>query len=426
MVSIVPHSAQPFDGAAACRADQPGTVSGFMSILTMQKSHALAGTTDPLDAAMRRCLKLVSELLASADTESFTALLSEAATRWAEQDLPLDVLLHRVNESLRDCLGRPANRSTLDTVRITAQHVVAVSRVTSAIVSRAYVREVKAAVAHRHTTVQTFTSGLLAGIPTETSVQAAGIAVQETYTVLALAIPPHPDESNPSLDASVVARRKLRRTQSALATWPREGRALSLLSIDGGTVLVPGYAGTAELKDLLATLSRAAQTPITAAVSVTAAADIPESVDRTHSILDIVHRLGYTPGLNHFGDFALEYQLTRPGPGRETLGSLLRPLDEQRKLLETLYEHIKHNADRRRASAAMRIHPNTLDYRLKRIKELTGLDPCHPAGFWHLRSALIARAFGTACDQPSDEQPDHRTGSERDRTGDRREAVSEG
>ncbi|PPJ24859.1 helix-turn-helix domain-containing protein, partial [Nocardia nova] len=40
-------------------------------------------------------------------------------------------------------------------------------------------------------------------------------------------------------------------------------------------------------------------------------------------------------------------------------------------------------------------HTNTVDYRLKRIAQLTHLDPTQPSGLWYLRSAPIARTYTT-------------------------------
>jgi DNA-binding PucR family transcriptional regulator len=90
---------------------------------------------------------------------------------------------------------------------------------------------------------------------------------------------------------------------------------------------------------------------------------------------------------------ALEYQLTRPGPGREYLGSLLDPLDDHPELLETLQRHISNNLNRQRTARLMHIHTNTIDYRLKRVAQLTGFDPTQPSGLWYLRSALVARSY---------------------------------
>jgi sugar diacid utilization regulator len=262
-------------------------------------------------------------------------------------------------------------------------------------VSVAYVRELRAVVSEHHTAVHTLTSALLGGHPTSTMARECGIDIADRYRVLALAIPSHPDESNPMLDAKVVARRKLRRLQAELALRC-DDTVLSLLSIDGGTLLIPAdHITEGAVKDLVGHLSRAARVPITATM-VTASTDTqPTAADQAHELLDVVSRLGSMPGLYHFEDLALEYQLTRPGPGREHLGSLLDPLDEHPELLETLQVHITHNMNRQRTARLLNVHINTVDYRLKRIGQLTGFDTTQASGLWHLRSALVAHTYRT-------------------------------
>jgi len=83
--------------------------------------------------------------------------------------------------------------------------------------------------------------------------------------------------------------------------------------------------------------------------------------------------------------------LTRPGPGRRHLRQILEPLDASPELLETLEIHISHDLNRQRSARQLHLHTNTVDYRLKRIAQLTGFDPTRPSGIRHLQAALVAR-----------------------------------
>ncbi|WP_309240246.1 helix-turn-helix domain-containing protein [Actinomadura sp. J1-007] len=60
-------------------------------------------------------------------------------------------------------------------------------------------------------------------------------------------------------------------------------------------------------------------------------------------------------------------------------------------MLETLRAYSDHGFGRRRTAAALHIHPNTLDYRLRRMTVLTGLDPARPADLLTLQAALLVR-----------------------------------
>ena len=61
-------------------------------------------------------------------------------------------------------------------------------------------------------------------------------------------------------------------------------------------------------------------------------------------------------------------------------------------LLETLRTFVSCDLDRRRASRQLRVHPNTLDYRLRRVEELTGLRLGSPSDLVLICLALKQRA----------------------------------
>ncbi|WP_067814783.1 PucR family transcriptional regulator [Nocardia inohanensis] len=344
----------------------------------------------------RVCLELAVSMLDGGDIPEKTGKLADAAAGWAREGVPIDIVLHSIHEGFQVGLDRVVSTATVrdyDSIVDGAKLVVSMLDTISATVARAYVREHKAVVGEHHTAVHTLTSALLGGKSTSTMARECGIDIAAEYAVLALAIPQHPDERHPMLDGKVVARRKLRRVQAELATRCGES-ALALLSVDGGTVLVPTAVVSDErLGSLVTQLSAAAHVPVTAAAVLATPAEVPDAADRAHELLDMVQRLECVPGLYRFTDMALEYQLTRPGPGRETLGSLLEPLADHPELLETLQCHIGNNLNRQRTARLMHIHANTVDYRLKKISQLTGLDPTATMGLWQLRSALIARTF---------------------------------
>ncbi|BCK53403.1 PucR family transcriptional regulator [Nocardia wallacei] len=360
----------------------------------------------------RLCLELAVSMLDGADVPEKTRKLEDTAAQWAREGVPIDTIHHAIHEGFRlglDLVITSATnsyrrtidgdeqmlalrRDDYDNLVGAAKMVVDMLDTMTTAVSKAYVRELRSVVSEHHTAVHTLTSALLGGRPTSTMARESGIEIAEQYHVLALAVPPHPEENNPMLDGAVVARRKLRRIQAALATSLNGDAPLSLLSVDGGTLLIPATREI-DLDQLVDTLSQAAQVAITATVVTSDTHDIPAAADRAHQLLDMVHRLRLVRGLYRFDDLALEYQLTRPGPGREHLGTLLDPLDPHPELLDTLQRHISNNLNRQRTAHALHIHTNTVDYRLKRIATLTGCDPTQASGLWYLRSALVARSY---------------------------------
>ncbi|AYF79148.1 PucR family transcriptional regulator [Nocardia yunnanensis] len=360
----------------------------------------------------RTCLELAASMLDGRDLPEKTRRLEVAAAQWAREGIPIDTIHHAIHEGFR--VGQDlvmAGASSMYTRKVgpdgalvlTAEDyanlmggaklvVDLLDRMTTT-VSVAYMRELRAVVSEHHTAVHTLTSALLGGHSTSTMARECGIEIAGSYRVLAVAIPPHPDERNPILDSRVVARRKLRRTQAELASrYPEQ--ALSLLSVDGGTILIPvDVLPDDRLDEFVAHLSRAAHVPITATVIEAAPQQIPIATDQVHALLDMAQRLKLEHGLYRFDDLSLEFQLTRPGPARDHLGTLLDPLDEYPELLQTLQMHISNNLNRQRTARILHVHTNTIDYRLKRIGQLTGFDPCHTTGLWYLRSALVARSY---------------------------------
>lgn len=347
-------------------------------------------------AVTRVCLELTLSRLDGRELPEKVEQVRDAAAEWAREGIPIDTITHAIHEGFKlgfDRLMSNASPADSATLVATSRRLLEILDTITSSVTMAYVREYRAAVSEHHSAVHTLTSALLGGHSTSTMARECGIEIAESYSVLAVDIAPHPDESQPGVDGDVVARRKHRRVRAELAH--RCGaRALSLLSVDGGTLLLPSDCCAEEaLDELVAGLSTAAQVPVTATVVTAEPADIPDATAQAHELLDMVQRLTRGGGLYRFDDLALEFQITRPGPARERLSSLLDPLDVHPELLETLRQHIANNLNRQRTARLMYMHTNTLDYRLKRVRVLTGFDPTTPSGLWYLTSALVARSY---------------------------------
>lgn len=76
------------------------------------------------------------------------------------------------------------------------------------------------------------------------------------------------------------------------------------------------------------------------------------------------------------------------------LRAFARRLSNGPDLVSTLHAYYRHDMNRAAASAALRIHPRTLDYRLQRARKVTGLEPGSTLGVRMLSTAvarLLAR-----------------------------------
>ncbi|MBF6367566.1 PucR family transcriptional regulator [Nocardia puris] len=259
--------------------------------------EALSGD---VTAVTRVCLELAVRMLDGDEVGEDIDRVGAAAAGWAREGIPIDTIQHAIHEGFK--LGFDlilSNSTTQDQGSLVnvARRFMDILDTINVTVSVAYVRELRAVVSEHHTAVHTLTSALLGGNSTSTMARECGIQVAESYHVLAVSIPPHKDEGNPRLDAKVVARRKLRRLQAELATRCADA-ALSLLSVDGGTILIPTTAlDDADLDDLVTRLSQAAQVPVRVATVEAASAEIPQAADQAHELLDMVHRMQCVSGL---------------------------------------------------------------------------------------------------------------------------------
>nr|WP_232542243.1 helix-turn-helix domain-containing protein [Nocardia bovistercoris] len=346
------------------------------------------------------CLEFAVAVLDGADRPTQLARLEQAAAGWAREDIPLEIILHTVHTGFTVGLDLIATKGIVtgelegpDFDTLAAGFTLVLGMLDSIVtaVTMAYIREMRVVAGEHHTAAQTLTSALISGRPASVSARQCGIEVAEEYWVLAVQIPAHPDEADPNVSGEIVARRKLRRVQAELAR--RCGRhALALLSTGGGTLLLPApLFEAATIDEIVAGLAEAGRVPITAAVVEAPPSEIPGAVDRAHGLLDTVVRLGSPSGLYRHEEVALEFQLSRPGPARDALAAVLDPLDEHPELLETLAIHFANNFNRQRTAEQMKVHPNTIDHRLRRIAHITGHDPAGGDGAWKLHSAMTAR-----------------------------------
>lgn len=337
---------------------------------------------------VHECYAFAARMVAGVDVSTTTERLVEAATQWARECVPIDTINRAIHDGVKVSLDSVGSGND---VRIV---MTVLDRMTS-VVSDAYVRELRTIVGEQRDSIHDLTAALLAGHPTSTMARECGIDIAESYVLLALSIPQHSDERDPALDPLVATRRKLRRIHAELTDRGGD-TVLALLHSDGGTALLPANEPpTIPPEDLVAGLSAAAQVPITATLVTATPQELPTAATRAHELLDVVRRVERAPGLYRFDDLVLEYQFTRPGPGREYLGSLLDVLDNHPELLETLQRHVANDLNRQRTAHSLHVHTNTVDYRLRRISHLTGFDPTRTSDLWYLRSALLARSYRT-------------------------------
>ncbi|MCU1644382.1 MAG: putative transcriptional regulator [Nocardia sp.] len=347
-------------------------------------------------AAAQDCQEIAVTMLDGEDIPEKTARLASAAFDCAREGVPIDTVLYVIHLGIDvgiDLVVPNVTAADYDDLIAGVPARTELLEIINGAIARAYLRELQVTVRDRRASVRALTSALLAGHATALFSRECGIDVASRYSVVALSIPENPGESPTMVDGSAAAHRRLGRIQ-ALLTVQYSETVLADLGADDTTLLAPTEEfADADLEVLVDRLSQAAGAPIIAAVVPAVLAQIPEAAKHAHELLDVAHRLKRAPALYRFNDLVLEYQATRPGPGREALVSILDPLDAHPELLETLECHIGTGFNRKRTAHTLHIHANTVDYRIKRIGRLTGIDSAAISGLFHLRLALIARTY---------------------------------
>ncbi|AHH16454.1 putative transcriptional regulator [Nocardia nova SH22a] len=350
---------------------------------------------DDIAAITRICAELAVGIVEGNVASNAVQRLHLTVTRWAREGRPLEAIQHAVHRGFRrgtDYLETHASGGD-EAVRCTAPRLADALETTAAAVSAAYIDELRDMAGHGHTAVHALTSALLTGHPTAVAARASGITVAAAYHVVAVSFPVCRDRREPGMDVGVAIRRTLRSAQSTLASR-FAGQALSSLHRGGGTILVPTTVATErDIETLVGALTAATGVAVAATAVRAAPPDIPACSEHAHELLDTVERLGHGPGLHRLGALALEYQLTRPGPGLRMLSVLLDPLEAHPELAETLVRHLGNDLNRRRTAHDLNVHVNTVDYRIKRVARLIGMDPTSASGLMYVRAALVARSF---------------------------------
>ncbi|MEU5956106.1 helix-turn-helix domain-containing protein [Streptomyces sp. NPDC047525] len=341
----------------------------------------------------------------------FLEAVRRSAARRAEERLPVDAVVSAYHYGARICVEEVA--ATVEPQDLIEAHRLLLDclREITAAVTSGYVEESQSLIGERDAARHTALSALLDGLDDRVDAGGArldpahlGIRLPPCYLVLAFTIGRHPDEDREDVDATVASRRKIRRLRTELDRALGHS-VLSRLSADEGLALIPSEtapdrapeADRARLENLTRSLITVSGVPLTAGVAASAPAGVPHAVRLATELRDTAVGTGRPPGVYPLTALLLDYQLTRASPARAHLAALLSPLAEGPDLTATLRTYFASNLDRRRTAERLHVHPNTVDYRLRRIAALTGLDVAAHTDLLTLRAALTAYdASGTS------------------------------
>ena len=360
-------SAHELPVATLARRLEPATLARRMVAEFSTAIPAYARLPDP-DAAggilemSRRNLELFVECVVADRTPTREELepFCRSARQRASEGMPLEDLLaaYRMGGRLGwreiSAAAQPNEQEALVEMAERTMHYI--DRV-SAAVAQSYLDARQHHVSEEERRLRDLFDGLVVGSPLSSGVRAVaerlGFAIDGPHRPFALVVPGAAAHEH-----------------AAIATSLRGRGVLALTEGERVAGLAPPSARAADL---------ASGEAILAIGDATVAPMLAGELEDTRLLVGVGRRLGKSGELRT-DEFLPELLLARSaGVADRITQRVFAPLDayEERRtsaLADTLERFVALGLDRRGAAADLGVHPNTLDYRLRRIGELTGLD----------------------------------------------------
>ncbi|MFF1925056.1 PucR family transcriptional regulator [Streptomyces sp. NPDC058221] len=324
------------------------------------------------------------------------SLFRERAAQRAEEGMPLHTLLRSHStgvyvlwQALRDEAADGEEGALIELVDFLLHGHEAIIGA----VAETYLDEQAALFAEHREHHRSLVRGLLDGsLPPARAL--AELGLEGPCVVVHLHVPQNDEPSAPA----VADRRRVRRVQTVLDRVLGT-EAVSLLSAEGGHVIAPQRADDADGiragEELSARLRQVCGAGVRlAAVTAAGPQDVPAGARTATDIVRVARACGRPAGLHRMDDVLLEYHLSRRDESSDRIAALLDPVGDRPELIETLRVHLEHRHDRRSTAHHLGLHPNTVDNRLARVAELTGLDIASSRGNALAMAALLLRGSG--------------------------------
>jgi hypothetical protein len=314
--------------------------------------------------------------------EDLAAFRRSAKDR-ASEGMPLEDLLHayrlgsRIGWNALEEAALPDERSALlHGAEVLLDYIDQVS----AAVSQAYLEERQHLVSEEERQLRNLLDALIDGgtLPAELRALAeqVGLPLTDQYRPFAAAVHEAPARRHSELASAL-------RDRGVLALT--EGVRVAGLAPNGNVASMPGLGN-----DVVVALGRS-----------TPRADLASALDDMRLLADLGRRLGRT-GLVAVDELLPELLLaSAPRFASELRQRVLGPLETGRPqrtadLVKTLSVYLDSGLDRRSAATRLHVHPNTLDYRLRQVHELSALDVHRPEDLVLVALALRERELSDA------------------------------
>ncbi len=264
---------------------------------------------------------------------------------------------------------------------------------------------------------------LLNGDPIAAELASAlGMELPERCAVTVIRVPDRP-AGDRDLEREIEA---LVKTHHAPITWcpgkgNRSGELIALIPLRSATPPAspePGTAGTEQphsvpdlasdlasdlapdlVSDLVRDFAQALGRPCAAGTVTSPLSEVADALDLARRISRAapLRRASARPRPHTVSDVFVELAVADAPFVDAWLHAVARSLRPGPDLLVTLDAYYRHDMHRGATAAALNVHPRTLDYRLRRVRELTGIDPGSTRGV-RVFSSVVTRRLSEAWD----------------------------
>lgn len=392
--------------ATLLSAELPGLLDAMLDRFVRELPFYARMPEEALDSDMRTTAKKVLALFIDSLTPDWTPppeivpLIAESAARRAEESVPMDEIVGAYHIATQLCLDRllaVGGSALLPLFPELTRCALRFLHVVNTGIAAGYAQENQVQMDENAVASQQLLAALLDGSADDHIAARAGIRLSPCYWVVAIKAGPHPDEEVPGNERDVVIRRKWRRIHIELSRCVT-GPILWTGTSEEALALLPYPTAVHSLSDadwrwlrqIIGSTERAAKASVTVAVAPAAPSGVAAAGRLAREVLDVVTASGRAPGIYTLRDVALDYQLSRPSPALPELAELVTPLRQHPELFATLRVFLSEDMNKRRTASLLHLHPNSIDYRLRRITGLIGVDAARSSNVPVLVAAIAA------------------------------------
>jgi hypothetical protein len=214
-----------------------------------------------------------------------------------------------------------------------------------------------------------------------------GVCLHDHYVAVVMRFPGRPSccgDHDDDLVESVF------KTHAVPIAWRRPDELL---------VLLPACAPRAEAPDdtlpVVRDIAELVEGPCRVGVATGVAGRLPEAVSTARQVAEVAPAQRVPHTVCGIADVFVELGVVRVPEVDQWLRDVARRLANGPDLVRTLDVYYRNDMNRLRAAVALHIHPRTLDYRLRRVREATAIDPGSTKGV-RVLTAAVARLLAGA------------------------------